>query len=484
MLPTPIFLDLVAIIGLPILLAIFTYINPSVVFTRKITAIAYWLELATLTNVLWPILSGQTDQLVINEYFLVDRLAAFFLIITALVMATALTHAQYFFDHEDAGDHGALKRTRLRTFYFFINLFFLSMCAVFISNNLGCLWMSIEATTLFSAPLVYFERSKNALEATWKYLIICSVGIALALLGTVFFFASSQHGHLTEGTLNLTDLMAQATNLNYPLMRLGFIFCLLGYGTKAGVFPLHSWLPDAHSEAPAPASAILSGALLNTALFGLWRVTQIIIASHSHHLIMQMLLGMGVITVLAASLFLIRQHGLKRMWAYSSVENVGMMIVAIGLGSAPLFLLQAINHSLVKVALFLLSGNIVQAGGSKRLFSLHGIIKSCPAWGFLLTFATLAITGAPPFGTFLSKLSILAALAGRGNWFLVSMLLFSTSLAFVAISVHIGRVLFGAPKAGFKPFHPLQTSLMPTFLLACSLIMGLVIYPAFWSFIK
>ena len=423
MLPTPLFFDLFAVISLPIFLAIFTYINPNVVFTRKLTAIVYWLELTTVTHVLWPVLSGQSNQLVINEYFVVDRLAAFFLIITTLVMATALTHAQYFFDHEDADEHGALKRGRLKAFYFFINLFYLSMCGVFISNNLGCIWMSIEATTLFSAPLVYFERSKNALEATWKYLIICSVGIALALLGTVFFFAASQHGHLTEGTLDLTSLMQQAPNLNYPLMRLGFIFCLLGYGTKAGIFPLHSWLPDAHSEAPAPASAILSGALLNTALFGIWRVTQIIIASHGHKLIMQMLLSMGVITVLAAALFLIRQHSIKRIWAYSSVENVGMMMVAIGLGSAPLFLLQAVNHSLVKVSLFLLSGNLVQAGGTKRLFTLHGILKSCPSWGFLLTAATLAITGAPPFGTFLSKLSILAALADRGSWLLVAILL-------------------------------------------------------------
>jgi hydrogenase-4 component F len=480
----PLFLHLLVITGLPILLAIFTYINPSVTFTRKLTAIVYWLELAVITRVLWPILSGQIDQVYINEYFVINRLAAAFIVLTTLVMAAALTHAQYYFAHHETDRHGSLKSTRLRTFYFFVNLFFLSMCAVFISNNLGCLWMSIEATTLFSAPLVYFERTKNALEATWKYLIICSVGIALALLGTVFFFAASQHGLFTEGTLNLTSLIAKAASLNYPLMRLGFIFCLLGYGTKAGIFPLHSWLPDAHSEAPAPASAMLSGALLNTALFGIWRISQIVIASHGHSLIMQMLLDVGVVTVLAASLFLIRQHGFKRIWAYSSVENVGIMLVAIGLGSAPLFLLQAINHSLVKVSLFLLSGNIVQASGSKRLFTMHGIIKSCPPWGFLLTLATVAITGAPPFGTFLSKLSILAALADRGNWPVLSVLLFATSLAFIAIGVHVGRVLFGSPKTSFKAFSPIRTSLMPGLLLLCSVIMALVVYPAFWSFIK
>ncbi len=484
MIPLNLFLNIIAIVSIPALLAIFSYVNPLVVITRRLTAIAYWLQLAAVTYVLFPVLSGRSEHFFMNEYFLIDRLPAYFLVLTTLVVAASLTHANYFFAREDLDEHGFLKRVRLRTFYSFINLFYLSICAVFISNNLGSLWMSIEATSLFSAPLVYFERTKNSLEATWKYLIICSVGIALALLGTVFFFASSQHGNLTEGTLNISSLVAQAPNLNHPLMRLGFIFCLLGYGTKAGIFPLHSWLPDAHSEAPAPASAVLSGALLNTALFGIWRISQIIMASHYHSLIMQMVLGMGAITVLAASLFLIRQQSLKRMWAYSSIENVGLMLVAIGLGSAPLFLLQAINHSLAKVSLFLLSGNIIQASGSKKLFSLHGILKSCPTWGFLLTLSTFAITGAPPFGTFISKMSILAALADHGNWLLVSILLFATSLAFVAISVHIGRVLFGGAKANFKPFNIFQTSFVPGLLLCCSIAMGLVIYPSFWSFFK
>ena len=153
----------------------------------------------------------------------------------------------------------------------------------------------------------------------------------------------------------------------------------------------------------------LSGALLNGALFGIWRITQIVMASGQHEQIMQIILGMGGLTVFAAALFLIRQHGFKRMWAYSSVENVGIMLVAIGLGFASIvFFLQALNHSIAKVALFLLSGNIVEAAGTKRLYSLHGILKACPAWGCLLALATFAITGAPPFGTFLSKVSILA----------------------------------------------------------------------------
>ncbi len=484
MLSLNIFLEIISIVILPAMLAIFGYINPLVSVTRKVTAVAYWIEAVIVSRVFWPVLTGQIPQLIINENFRVDRLAACFLLLTTFVFATAITHASYLFDQEESQEHGALKRGRLRTFYLCLNLFFLSLCSVFASNNLGCLWMSIEATTLSSAPLVYFYRTKNALEATWKYLIICSVGIALALLGTVFLFAASQHGHIGQGTLIISDLIAQGDKLDYPLMRLGFILCLLGYGTKAGIFPLHSWLPDAHSQAPAAASAILSGALLNGALFGIWRITQIAMASHLQHQITEMVVVMGAITVLAAALFLIRQHGFKRMWAYSSVENVGIMLVAIGLGSPALFFLQALNHSIVKVALFLLSGNIVQAAGSSRLYDLHGILKSCPAWGCLLTLGTFAITGAPPFGTFISKIAILATLADRGSWLLVSILLCGTALAFMSISIHVGRVLFGGPKANFVSFKVLQTSLVPMLLLFCSVILGMIIYPCYWGFFK
>ncbi len=172
------------------------------------------------------------------------------------------------------------------------------------------------------------------------------------------------------------------------------------------------------------------------------------------------------------------------MWAYSSIENVGIMLIAIGLGSPALFFLQALNHSIVKVALFLLSGNIVEAAGTKRLYSLHGILKSCPAWGCLLALGTFAITGAPPFGTFLSKVSILAVLAERGSWILALTLICGSALAFVSISVHIGRVLLGSPKADFASFELFQTSIVPVLLLCCSVILGIMVYPSYWNFLQ
>ena len=358
------------------------------------------------------------------------------------------------------------------------------MCSVFLCNNLGFLWISIEATTLCSAPLVYFDRTKNALEATWKYLIICSVGIGLALLGTVFIFASSQHGALADGSLNFSELLDRAKELNYSLLRLGFIFCLLGFGTKAGIFPLHSWLPDAHSEAPAPASAMLSGSLLNCALFGIWRVSSVVVASGHQVYITKLVIFMGAMTVVAASLFLIRQHSFKRLWAYSSIENVGIMLIAIGLGSAPLFFLQALNHSLAKVALFLLAGNIVQASGAKRLHQLHGLMKSSPIWGCLLTLATFAVTGMPPFGAFVSEISILTQSADLGSWGVVWSVVIALGVALVAVSTHVGRILFGGPKPNFQLFQPVRASLLPGLLMLGSLFLGIMARPNFWMVLK
>jgi hydrogenase-4 component F len=312
-------------------------------------------------------------------------------------------------------------------------------------------------------------------------LIICSVGIAFALLGTIFVFAASQHGATAEGSLNISALVSAAPKLNYALLRLGFIFCFLGYGTKAGVFPLHNWLPDAHSEAPAPASAILSGSLLNCSLFGIYQISQIVIASQHRSLTYDLIGVMGGATVLAAGLLLIRQHSFKRLWAYSSIENVGIMLVAIALGSGSLFFLQALNHSLAKVGLFLITGSITQAAGSKRLNNLHGIIKSSPLWGLLLALGTFAVTGAPPFGAFVSEMAILTSTAQPSSWPIAVMLLAGIAIAFLAVCMHVGKILAGNPRPDFKAFATIRASFMPSILVAGSLALGLFLAPSFFT---
>jgi hydrogenase-4 component F len=440
-------------------------------------------QIFVVFRVIQPLLFGDIPNLIFAPGLNLDRIGACFVLLITVVMACCVTHAVYFFQGEGQPESAA-GTWHLRIFFACIHLFLLAMTFVFICDNLGYLWIGIEATTLSSAPLVYFDRTKNALEASWKYLIICSVGIAFALLGTVFIFASSQHGvgadEVHSGTLSISDLIARATSLNFPLLKLGFIFCLVGYGTKAGIFPLHSWLPDAYSEAPAPASAMLSAILCNCALFGIWRVMQIAQATKTHAPMFELAATLGTITVVAASLMLVRQHSLKRLWAYSTIENIGIMLVAIGLGSGGLFVLQAINHSLGKAAVFLISGNLIQSTGRKNLSNLHGILKTSPVCGALLVLASLAVTGSPPFGSFISELAIVVTSADASHWILSIFLVVGMAVSFVAVASHVGAILFGSAKPGTSSRQPLYASLMPALLLCCALALGSVVRTDFW----
>ena len=465
----------------PAALAIICLLLPKAGAIRSIFALCSWLQLGVVVYVLQPVLCGTQTELPITPDLTLSRLGSYFVIATNAAMACCLTQAVFYFEQDAQKDD----IWQMKLFYLCSCLFQISMTAIYFCNNLGFLWICIESATLSSAPLVYFNRDKNALEATWKYLIICSVGIAFALLGTIFIFASSQSGNCGEGSLNLTDLMNCANGLNFPLLRLGFIFCVIGYGTKAGMFPLHNWLPDTYSESPAPASAMLSGAFLNCALFGIWRVAELVNAAGHHLMVFQTMATLGAITALFGSLFLLRQHSLKRMWAYSSIENVGIIFVAISLGSAGLFFLQALNHSIAKVALFLLSGNITQASRTQRLKSLHGILQAAPGWGALLALSSLAICGLPPFGSFVSEISILSeSFNNSGGYAVVFTLLTAVSISFVAIAIHVGRVLVGVPRADFKKFNPLGTSVMPALLVIASLILGVTIRPEFMAVLK
>jgi hydrogenase-4 component F len=409
------------------------------------------------------------------------------------VAAAAFLHAAILFPAEREGGGatvasqsaatGRVSDARLGMFYTLASLFLLSMYGVLLARNLGLLWIAMEATTLMSAPLVYFHRSRHSLEATWKYLLLCSVGIAFALFGTILIFVASQHPGADGGTLALGALIARGPDLDDRLLRLGFIFCLLGYGTKAGLFPLHNWLPDAHSEAPAPASAILSGALLNCALVALWRIAQVVAAAGQEALLRQILVPVAAITVFAAGLMLIRQHDLKRMWAYSSVEHVGLLALAIGIRSGPVFLLHAINHSLVKAALFLLAGNLLHLYGSKSLGKLGGLLRAAPAWGLLLAGASFAVAGSPPFGTFLSEWLLLRDTLRSGEMGATVLVMGGLAITYVAVTSHVGRILFGVPPQGLtlgggeallsRP----AGAIVPALLLGASLLSGLLLAP-------
>lgn len=277
------------------------------------------------------------------------------------------------------------------------------------------------------------------------------------------------------------DLVAHGAVLEYPLLKLGFLFCLLGYGTKAGIFPLHSWLPDAHSEAPAPASAMLSGGLLNCALFAVWRISQVVIAAGHQQLIHQTLVSAGVLTVLVASLFLIRQHGIKRLFAYSSIENVGLMLTAIGLGSGPLFFILALNHSAAKVALFLLSGNIIQTTGTKALSEIRGLLVVNPYWTVLFVLASFAVTGAPPFGAFVAEWQLLRHATELKLWTVVTAMLVAIALSFISVTMHVGKLVCGTPHQLVASLPPVRSSIIPALLILVTLLCGITATPGlFW----
>lgn len=445
------------------------------------TIIGVWTNVILIGWFLRPVFGEGPQVLHFITGISIDRVAAVFIILTAIVTACALSHAHLFFKREAIIDK-QLSQRHVCNFYILSLLFYISMLSVFVCDNLGYLWISIEATTLTSATLVYFNRNKHALEATWKYLIICSVGIAFALLGTVCFYLSSKFGAIEGGTLSFSELTRVAPGLEPTYIRLGFIFCFLGYGTKAGVFPLHSWLPDAHSEAPAPASAMLSGALLNCALFAIYRLAQIGHASNQFVFSRELLIFSGTLTVFSASIFLIRQHGIKRLWAYSSVENVGLMLVAIGFNAIPAFLLQVINHSLAKVALFLVSGDVIQHQGTKELSQIKGLKSTMPWRASLLIASAVAITGAPPFGAFIAEWMILSEAAGSGYWLVVFSLVISLSLAFIMVSFHTGRMLVG--NSSVPTEHRFINCLIPLALISCSLVLGVSSGPAIIGIFK
>lgn len=409
--------------------------------------------------------------------FVMDGIGTAFTVITTLVAVTSMIQAAMILPAERIMENPRMTDRRFTLFYTLSALFILTMYAVPLATHLGYLWIMIEATTLMSAPLIDYHRSRGALEATWKYLLLCSVGIAFALFGTMLIFAS-QHGLPGGGTMIFNHMIKQAQAFDPRLLRLGFVFCLLGYGTKAGIFPLHNWLPDAHSEAPSTVSALLSGALLNCALVAIWRLSQVMLASSQAALVHQLLVPAGAITVIAASLMLVSQHDLKRMLAYSSVEHIGLLTLAIGIGSGPVFILQAFNHSIVKVAFFLLAGNILYLSGTKLLSKLSGILKTVPLWGILLTVAAFAIAGSPPFGVFISEWLLLSKTFAAKEWLAAIMVIVGLTVTFIAISTHIGQVLFG------KKINPLRSApvwgwaIVPMSLLLISLLAGVSVTPS------
>lgn len=414
--------------------------------------------------------------LVWDRAFYIDALNVFLVTLTAFVGLTTSIFSRPYMRVER--DHGKMTPPRLRLYHSMYQLFTFTMLLALTTNNMGIVWVAMEAATLTTVLLVSVYRTAASLEAAWKYFILCGVGIAQALFGTVLLYMAAEQVIGPEGgALLWTNLDAVKGRLDPNIITLAFAFLFIGYGTKVGLVPVHNWLPDAHAEGPTPVSAVLSGLLLNVALYAILRCKVLTDGALKNHLTGHLMMGFGLVSVVAAVFLLIRQRDVKRMFAYSSIEHMGMMTFAFGMGG-PIAsfagLLHMTVHSLVKSAIFFAVGHAAQKAGTQVMDEIRGLIRVSPTVGWGLMLGVLAILGMPPFGVFASEFLIVTTAMREQPW-ATPFLLVALGLAFASVFSRVQPMVFG--ETTLKPLaHP--PALVPVFLhLALGLMLGLYIPP-------
>ncbi len=378
-------------------------------------------------------------------YLLVDDVNTVFLIIGALVGFTTSLFSAGYIAHELQTRR--LRSRDLRFYHAMYQLLMFAMNLALVSNNIGLMWVAIELATLTTVVMVGIYRTSAALEAAWKYFILGSVGIALALFGTILVYLAAEE-RLGQGinAMAWDHLAASSAGFDPALLNLSFIFLLLGYGTKVGLVPVHAWLPDAHAEGPTPISAVLSGLLLNVALFALLRFKMIMAGNAAVISPGPMMVTMGLVSLVFAGFMIYRRRDIKRMFAYSSIEHMGIITLAFGLGG-PLAnfagLLQMAMHSLTKSGIFFGVGYICQLEGTQNIADIRGLTHSQPLLGWLLVVSVIAIAGLPPFGVFTSEFLLVTSTFARVPW-LAILLVAGLMIAFSALMVRLHGLAFGA----------------------------------------
>jgi hydrogenase-4 component F len=418
-----------------------------------------------------------------GEWLDLDTAGLLFLGITSALFLAASVYAVGYLEREVRSEHRDIEEGLLfanapeAVFTGCLLLLLSTMTLVTVSHHFGLLWVGVEATTLVTAPLIYFHRHHRSLEAAWKYLLICSVGIALALLGNFFLAVAATRESGMPDPLVLQALLQHARQLNVPWLNAAFLCLLVGYGTKMGLAPMHTWLPDAHSEAPSVVSALLSGALLNCAFLGILRVQQVMEAAGQAAFGRQLLVGFGLVSLAFAAAFILRQPDYKRMLAYSSVEHMGILALGVGLAGAGTFgaMLHSINHSLAKAMLFLVAGNVLATYRTKSAPDVRGVVSTLPVSGTLWVAGFLAITGSPPFGPFLSEFTILRAALDQHRIGVAITYLALLGLIFVGMaSIALKMAQGPAPR---QAKEPLLSILPPVVLALPVLALGVYIPP-------
>lgn len=384
----------------------------------------------------------------------IDDFNVYLVALTAFIgMTTAVFSAAYIARETEAE---RLSAVHLRFYHSMYQAFLFTMLLALCANNTGVMWVAVEAATLTTVLMVSLYRSREAIEAAWKYFILCSVGIGLALFGTTLVYLAAQPV-MGDGAdaMAWTLLVKKAAGFQPDLLNLGFVFVLVGYGTKVGLAPLHAWLPDAHAEGPTPISAVLSGLLLNVALYALLRFKMIIAANPDTLAPGPLMIMMGFSSLFVAAFMLFKRGDIKRLFAYSSIEHMGVITFAFGMGGAVANfagLMHMTMHSLTKSAVFFAVGIITQNAGTKRINEISGLTETTPALGWAFVVAVLAIAGMPPMGVFMSEFLVVSSTFAREPLLAVPLIL-GLLLAFAALLLRLQGMAFGPPPAHPHPSH-------------------------------
>jgi hydrogenase-4 component F len=422
---------------------------------------------------------GSTTRFALGGLLRVDALSVTMLIVIGIVATLATWASIGYLDAEMAHGHTDLRGAR--DYGTLTAAFLAAMIIAVCANNIGVIWVAIEATTVITAFLVGHRRTRGALEATWKYVVICSVGIAMAFLGTVLLYYAAQHaGAPAAGALDLDVLDAHAAGLHPDIARLAGGFLLIGYGAKAGLFPFHTWLADAHSQAPAPVSALMSGVLLSVAFSVLIRIKPVIDAATGPTFMRSGLLVIGLATLVIAALMLTVTPDIKRMLAYSSMENMGLIAIAAAAGTTlaiAALLLHVLAHGIGKTVLFLASGQLQAAHDSTAIADLTGVLRRSRLIGVSLAVGAIVLLGLPPFAMFASELAIVRSLAdARLTWVLGAGVLL-IAVAFAALARNSGRILLGSPTNAPEIAAPPTVAAALLLGVAASVVLGVTAGP-------
>jgi hydrogenase-4 component F len=439
-------LAIVAILLIPLAGAALAALLPGYRLTARLNVVA---TLATLTCAATLFVAERPAP---GDYLMIDDLNIVFIALNTFVGFTTSVFSASYIAHEIAT--GRLTQVYLRFYHAMYQLLMFAMNLALLANNIGLMWVAVELATLTTVLMVGIYRTHEALEAAWKYFILGSVGIALALFGTILVYMAARPV-TGEGidAMVWTSLIERAAAFDPALLNLAFVFLLLGYGTKVGLAPLHAWLPDAHAEGPTPISAVLSGLLLNVALYAVLRFKLLLAANPEALAPGPLMMTMGLTSLVFAAFMLYRRRDIKRMFAYSSIEHMGIIAFAFGIGG-PLAnfagLLHMVMHSLTKSAIFFAVGHIAQVKGTQRIADIRGLTVTHPWLGWSLVVGVVAIAGLPPFGIFMSEFLVLSSTFAREP-LLAILLVFGLLVAFGALLLRLNGLAFGAPSGDAAP---------------------------------